>query len=150
MNTVESAHGSVNAATPTTAPAGRTLRSIGAVLGGLVATFVITTATDVALHATGFFPPMDVRMADALFIVALAYRIPFNITGSYVAARLAPSRPMLHALALGALGVIIATVGAVAMWKLGPPWYSLANIAVAIPCAWIGGKMRERAKPVGN
>jgi hypothetical protein len=83
-------------------------------------------------------------MADALFVLALAYRIPLNIGGSYVTARLAPSRPLHHALALGVLGVVIATLGAAAMWKLGPAWYSLANIAIALPCAWIGGRLYRR------
>jgi hypothetical protein len=57
---------------------------------------------------------------------------------------------MRHALALGALGVVIATLGAIAMWKFGPAWYSLANIAVSIPCAWTGGKIRERQRALGR
>jgi hypothetical protein len=77
-----------------------------------------------------------------IFVLALAYRIPFNIAGSYVAARLAPTRPMRHALALGVLGLVISTLAAVAMWEPGPAWYSLANIAIALPCAWAGGRFR--------
>jgi hypothetical protein len=123
-------------------PAFRPLRSTLAVLGGLVATFVVTTAVDLALHALGVFPPFAERMSDALFVLALAYRIPFNIGGSYLAARLAPGRPMHHALALGGVGVVISIAGAVTMWAYGPAWYSLANIAIALPCAWTGGRLR--------
>ncbi len=140
MNTVETFQGSLSPAAP--APARRTLRSVAAVLGGLFSTFAITTAVDMVLHATRTFPPLGERMSDVLFVLALAYRIPFNIAGSYVAARLAPSRPMGHALALGLLGVVISTIGAVAMWDFGPAWYSLANIALALPCAWAGGRLR--------
>jgi hypothetical protein len=122
----------------------RTLRSIGAVVGGLVSTFIATTAIDVVLHALGIYPPVGVRMADSLFLVAIVYRIVLNIGGSYVAARLAPSRPLRHALALGVIGTVIATAGAVAMWAAGPAWYSLANIALALPCAWAGGKLFNR------
>ncbi len=89
---------------------------------------------------------MNERMADALFVVALAYRIPFNVGGSYVAARLAPARPMFHALALGALGVVVATLGAIAMWDHGPAWYSLGNIVIAMPCAWLGGRLSIRRR----
>ena len=121
-------------------------RSVAAVLGGLVATFAVTSAVDAMLHALGIFPPMNVRMADSLFVLALAYRLPFNALGSYVTARLAPSHPMRHALALGALGMVIGAMGAVAMWNFGPAWYSLANIAVALPCAWVGGRIRERQR----
>jgi hypothetical protein len=28
------------------------------------------------------------------------------------------------------------------MWDAGPAWYSLAVIAIAMPCAWAGGKLR--------
>ena len=129
-------------------PTGGKLRSVAAVLGGLVATFAVTTAVDVMLHALGIFPPMNVRMADSLFVLALAYRLPFNAIGGYITARLAPSHPMRHALALGALGIAIATLGAVAMWNFGPAWYSLANIAVALPCAWVGGRITERQRDV--
>jgi hypothetical protein len=132
--------------TAPSATTARTLRSIGAVLGGLVATFVITTAVDIGLHATGVFPAMGTRMSDALFVLALAYRLPLNALGSYVAGRLAPARPFRHALALGGVGVVIATIGAVVMCEFGPLWYSLANIAIALPCAWVGGKLAERAR----
>jgi hypothetical protein len=42
-------------------------------------------------------------MGDALFLLATAYRIVYGVAGSYVTARLAPDRPMQHALALGML-----------------------------------------------
>jgi hypothetical protein len=146
MTTIEAFSAALSA---TSRPTRRTLRSVGAVLGGLVSTFVATTAVDVALHALGVFPPFGERMTDALFVLALAYRIPLNAGGAYVAARLAPSAPRRHALALGALGVVIATLGAVAMWKFGPAWYSLANIAVALPCGWIGGRLYVQSSSSG-
>jgi len=118
------------------------LRRIGAVFAGLLAIFVLSTATDVALHA-GIFPSWSERMNDALFLLALAYRIVYGVAGCYVTARLAPDRPMQHALALGALGLVFSTAGAVVMWDAGPAWYSLAVIAIAMPCAWAGGKLRE-------
>jgi hypothetical protein len=27
------------------------------------------------------------------------------------------------------------------MWEAGPAWYSLAVIGIALPCAWVGGKL---------
>jgi hypothetical protein len=119
----------------------RTLRQIGAVLAGLLAIFAITTVTDIVLHATGIFPPWGQPMSSALFLVALAYRIVYGVLGCYIAARLAPDRPMRHAVALGVVGVVLSTAGAVAMWEAGPAWYSLAVIGIALPCAWVGGKL---------
>jgi uncharacterized membrane protein len=119
----------------------RTLRQVGAVLAGLLAIFAITTVTDIVLHATGIFPPWGQPMSSALFLVALAYRIVYGVLGCYIAARLAPDRPMRHAVALGVVGVVLSTAGAVAMWEAGPAWYSLAVIGISIPCAWVGGKL---------
>jgi archaemetzincin len=125
----------------------RILRSIGAVLAGLLAIIILSIATDQALHATGVFPPFGQPMADALFLVATAYRIVYGVAGSYIAARLAPERPMQHALAYGVVGLVISTAGAVATWNegpaFGPRWYALAIIAIALPCAWAGGRLRD-------
>lgn len=119
----------------------RTLRHVGAVLAGLLAIFAITIVTDIVMHATGIFPPWGQPMSSALFLVALAYRIVYGVLGCYIAARLAPDRPMRHALVLGVVGVVLSTAGAVAMWEAGPAWYSLAVIGIALPCAWVGGRL---------
>ena len=95
MNTIEALQGTLTATTDA-APARTTLRSVGAVLAGLLSTVVVTTAVDMALHASGVFPPHGERMSDALFVLALAYRILFNTAGCHVAARLAPARPTRH------------------------------------------------------
>lgn len=119
----------------------RPLRSVGAVLAGLLVIVVLSTAVDGVLHATGVYPPYPQRMADELFVLATAYRIAFGIAGCYVAARLAPNRPMAHALALGVVGTVLSTAGAVVMWAYGPAWYSLAIIAISLPCAWAGARL---------
>ena len=124
----------------------RTSRSIGALLGGFLAVVVLSIGTDVALHATGVFPPLGQPMSDALLLLATVYRSIDAIVGSYMTARLAPDRPMQHALAGGAVGLVLSIVGAVLAWNkvstLGPHWYPLALVATAIPCAWAGGKLR--------
>ena len=46
------------------------------------------------------------------------------------------------------------SIGAVATWnrgpELGPKWYALAVMAIALPCAWAGGKLREAQLRVGT
>jgi hypothetical protein len=124
----------------------RILRSIGAVLAGVLAVIIISLGTDVVLHATGIYPPWFQPMSDALFGVATTYRIVYAVAGSYIAARLAPDRPMLHSMVLGVVGVALSTAGAVATRnagpEIGPRWYPLALVATALPCAWVGGKLR--------
>src|ERR1044072_9042963 len=77
---------------PMTKPQRSILRSVGAVLAGLVVVLIITTATDAIMHATGIFPPWGQPMSDSLFVLAFAYRIVYGIAGGYVTARLAPDR----------------------------------------------------------
>ena len=118
-------------------------RSIGALLAGFVVVVVLSLGTDVAMLASGIFPPWGQPMPDGLFWLALAYRTIYGVAGSYFVARLAPNRPMGHALISGAVGLVMSTIGAVATWnagpEFGPKWYALALIATAMLCAWLGG-----------
>jgi uncharacterized membrane protein YccC len=98
------------------------------------------------MHLLHIFPPLGQGMSDGLFALATIYRTIYAIIGSYVTARLAPSRPMGHAMIGAVVGTIVGTVGAVVTWnkpELGPHWYPLALIATGFPCAWIGSRIRE-------
>jgi hypothetical protein len=123
-------------------------RSVGAVVGGIVVGVVLTLITDLVLHAMGVFPPLGQPVSDGPLVLATAYRIVFGVLGCYVAARLAPDRPMWHALIAGFIGFLVSIAGALATWNkgpaFGPHWYPLALIVTALPCAWVGGWMRER------
>lgn len=119
-------------------------RSVMAIVVGILVGIVLTLATDAVLHLTGFFPPLGQPTPSQPLMVATAYRVLYGILGSYIVARLAPSRPMLHALISGAIGVIASGAGAIATWNrdLGPHWYPIALIITALPCAWLGAKLR--------
>jgi peptidoglycan/LPS O-acetylase OafA/YrhL len=124
------------------------LRRIGAVLAGMAVGVVLSLGTDQVLHVLKVYPPWGESMSDPLFLLATAYRLVYGVIGSYVMARLAPDQPMKHALAGGVIGVVVSTLGAVATWNhqppLGPHWYPVALIVTAMPCAWLGGKLRIR------
>jgi len=128
----------------------RTGRSVLAVLAGMLTVVVLDVGIDSILHATGVYSPWGKPMAERLFLLAMAYRIVDGIIGGYVAARLAPSRPMLHAMILGGIGVALSLVGAIATWnkgpEFGPKWYPVALVALALPCARIGGAIRVRQR----
>jgi len=105
-------------------------RSIGALLAGFLAVIILSLGTDIVLRAVGVLPPLGQPMAGRLFLLATAYRTVYGVAGSTIAARLAPSRPMAHGLALGVVGVAVSIVGAVATWNRGPnfgPHCSLAK-----------------------
>jgi hypothetical protein len=122
-------------------------RSIGAVLAGAIAGIVLSIGTDMVLRAAGILPPLGQRVADPLLLVATAYRTVYGVAGSYIAARLAPDRPMLHALVLGAIGLAANLAGTVVTWNkgpaFGPHWYPLTLIVLAMPTAWAGGRLHE-------
>src|SRR6266571_5637153 len=105
------------------------LRSLGAVLAGVISIVVVSLATDVVLHATGIYPPWFQPMADPLWVLALAYRLVYNTAGCYLAARLAPSKPMAHALIVGLVGLISSIVGVAMHWnagpEFGPKWFAI-------------------------
>ena len=122
------------------------LRSIGAVLGGVVTVIVLSLATDIVLHATGIYPPWFQPMADWLWVLALAYRVVYGVVGSYLTARIVRDRLIMHAMIMGLVGFALSIVGVAANWnkgpEYGPGWFGIALILTTLPCAWIGGKLR--------
>ena len=123
---------------------GNIIRSIGAVLAGLVTIFATHIGTDQVMHELKIFPPLGEPMNDpSLNALALAYRCVFSVLGCYITARLAPRSPMAHALALGGIGVLLSGAGYFATkdMNLGPSWYPLSLVASSLPCAWLGGML---------
>ena len=120
------------------------LRSVGAVVAGFAAVVVLSIATDAVFHALGVFPPVGQPMTAGLYVLALAYRTLFTVAGGYITARLAPRRPLAHAVVLGMIGIVAGTLGAVAMWQLGDQWYPIALVLLALPSTWLGGWLFSR------
>jgi hypothetical protein len=89
------------------------LQSVGALLAGMLTGIILFLGTDELLHLAHVFPPWDQRATDALLLLATIYRTIYGVAGSYVAARLAPNRRVLHAMILGVLGLAASTAGAV-------------------------------------
>ncbi len=123
-------------------------RSIGAVLAGMFSGIILTLGTDVVLHAIHVFPPWGQSMVgfDGPLLLATVYRTVYGVLGSYIIARLAPDRPMQHALVGGFVGLVVSILGAAVTWNkgpaFGPHWYPVALVVLAMPQAWAGGKLR--------
>lgn len=130
-----------------TAP-GNTGKSIMAIATGLVVIFVLSLAVDQVMHMLGVYPGWGRPMPDAGdCALALSYRTVINIFGCWLAARMAPARPMKHALILGGIGVVLSMAGLLAAMSIymGPLWYPALLVLEALPCAWLGGKLASRA-----
>jgi hypothetical protein len=122
-----------------------TKRSVWAVVAGVLVIIVVTTLVDIVMHVTGVFPSMDQPITDALALLATVYRVVISVGGAWLTARLAPDKPMKHALILGCVGVVLGLIGVVVTWNLAlaPRWYPIALVLLAIPQCWAGGKIYE-------
>ena len=119
-------------------------RSIAAVVYGMVFVGTVWFAATRALRSimpAAFTPDGRVASATVLLII-VGYVFVFAVAGCYLTARLAPNRPMRHAMALGAIGLVFNGVGTVARWHMAPPWYHALSLALVLPAAWLGGKLR--------
>ena len=121
------------------------MRSVWAVVAGVLVVLVVTTVVDIVLHLTGVYPPAGRPLSDALSALATSYRIVIGVAGAWLTARLAPHKPMKHAMILGLVGVVLGLVGVVATWNLGlgPRWYPILLVVLAIPQCWAGGRLYE-------
>lgn len=132
----------------TTVQTRSTARSVRAVLAGLVVIAATSHATDAALQALGIFPAFGTGMSDAQFALAAVYRTLFGIFGCYLTARLAPQRPLFHAMILGGIGTVISSLGVVATLSqgvdLGPLWYSVLLVLTALPSAWLAARVHQQ------
>ncbi|HEV2148628.1 MAG TPA: hypothetical protein VGR37_14585 [Longimicrobiaceae bacterium] len=121
------------------------LRSLAAILVGFVLIGGLALGADVVLRAAlpGAFDASG-RVDDVpVLLLMMGYVGLFAVTGCYLAARLAPGRPMLHALVLGVLGLAFNVAGTLAMWETAPAWFHFASLLLVMPYAWVGGRLRE-------
>jgi hypothetical protein len=121
-------------------------RSVIAVVVGFVVIGVLAMGTDAILKAAvpQIFGPNDrVGSLPWLLFIQL-YVFVYAVFGCWLTARLAPNRPMRHALILGALGLVLNVAGTIALWDRMPAWYHIVALALVMPAAWLGGRIRER------
>jgi hypothetical protein len=123
-----------------------TLKSIWAVFAGVLCIVIVSTLVDIVLHVVHVYPAMNQPLTHALALLASSYRLVISIAGAYLTARLAPDRPMRHALILGYVGVVLGLIGAIATWNLGlgPRWYPVSLVLLAVPQCWFGGWLFAR------
>jgi len=118
------------------------LKSTGAVLAGFVFVVIISIATDETLMRTGIMKqPFDLNPVWFILFVIL-YRTIYGVVGAYITASLAPNNPMRHAMIGGFIGLAISLAGAILRREDGPGWYAISLVVLALPTAWLGGKLR--------
>ena len=121
------------------------LKSIWAVLAGILVNVILALSTDTLLEKTGIFtPPNQGFFITWMIVVAFSYRLIYTFLGGYVTAWLSPSRPMRHVIYLGVIGTALSIAGIFVAWDLSQHWYPIALAVTAFPVTWMGGSMRMR------
>ena len=119
-------------------------------VGFFVPALLSRTVTDILQRQTpGSFDRVGRTQTVWVLLVMLSCSAIFGILGSYLAAQLAPRRPMFHALLLGMFRLtlilllpLLLLIGA----DLATPWYHVADAVLALPCAWLGGFLWIRTR----
>jgi hypothetical protein len=122
------------------------VRSIVAVVVGFLVIGALAMGTDQLVKSAvpGVFSA-DGRVDSVPWLIAIqAYVFVYAVFGCWLAARLAPNKPMGHALVLGVLGLLVNLAGSIALWDKMPAWYHIVALALVMPAAWVGGRIRER------
>ena len=122
------------------------LRSILAIVAGFLLIGLLSIGTDGVVHSIrpDIFGPNNSTSNVPYLVIAIIYVGVYATFGCWLAATLAGRRPMLHALILGALGLIFNLAAVGAMWSLFPHWYTVVSLLLVMPYAWLGGRIRER------
>ena len=123
------------------------LKGIGAVLTGMVFIVATHTGTDFLLESLGIFTqPNEGFHTTWMVVTATIYRSIYTVAGGYITAALAPNPPMRYVIILGIIWTVAGTLAAIATIPMGiaPTWYPIALAVLALPCVWLGGKLRTR------
>ncbi len=128
------------------------MRNVGSIVVGFLFIAVLSFGSDILLRVT-FPDDVDVQIrivSVRVLVLSLISAAVYATVGCYLTARLAPSRPMWHALVLGVLVLIFTEANTTVLWTLAPLWYKLASLALVIPCAWLGGWLAGQSRSAGG
>jgi hypothetical protein len=121
-------------------------RSLFAIAVGFILIAALSIGTDVVLMTAmpSLYEANGSTTSLPVLLLTIAYVGLYATGGCYLCARLAPSRPMRHALVLGALGLAFGVVGSITRWNMAPAWYHVLSMGLVMVYAWIGGWLREQ------
>ena len=125
------------------------VRSVGAVLAGMVIWAVLWIGTNVVL-AAGF--PETIVAGEpitslAMLLSLIGLSVVYSIGAGFVTALVAARREVAHALALGVVQLGLGIYFEVTSWALLPVWYHLTFLALLVPATVGGGWLHAMRSP---
>ena len=124
------------------------LRSILAVIAGLVTLIVTGLGGDVALRGLApqwFAESGRVENVPALLLM-VCYTLIFSVLSGYVAALVAKRQEIKHAFILGLIQLALNIVATIKFSSTAPAWFHLAIIVLLVPATVFGGQLRLMQK----
>ncbi len=89
-----------------------------------------------------------IRSSQGLFvtwqiILVLLYRGIYIVFTGFLVSKLAPHRPMMHALILACIGVVLTLLATTdpEIARKAPLWFPYTLAAITLPCTWLGVKI---------
>lgn len=121
------------------------IRSVWAILTGFILIGVLNFGTEAIVQAMSpwAFDDMGGTTSLPILLMSIVSSAVYGVVGCYITARLAPFSPMKHAMILGAIGVLTTAYLSYSLRGHVPAWYSIINVALVLPLAWFGGRLRE-------
>ncbi|HYD54063.1 MAG TPA: hypothetical protein VEA99_15620 [Gemmatimonadaceae bacterium] len=121
------------------------LRSVVAVVVGFLVIGALAFGTGMLLQlmSPAQFDARGTPTTTVQMLVQLAYVGVFATFGCWLTGRLAPSRPTLHALVVGVLGLALNIPSAIALRDSHPAWYLATGLLTTMLWAWLGGRLAE-------
>jgi len=135
---------------------GSILRSVLAVIAGIVTTFVVITAIDGISSLVYKLPdgadPNDrealraamAKMPAAALLIVLAGWLIGTGAGAWVAAIVAGRARIVHAMVIGSLSLLAGVANIVLLPH--PVWFIVAGVAGVFPAAYLGARLVPRAE----
>ena len=128
------------------------IKSILSVLAGAVvwsllwfALYGVLMAIPGAVHADG-----SIHSVPVLLLILIS-SVVMSVLAGYLTARLAPSSPIAHGVALGVLQLTLGIYFQTQSWSLVPIWYHLSFLALLLPGnvygAWLFTQRRRGLRP---
>ncbi len=121
-------------------------KSIGVIILAFIVNALLSMLTDFLLEAIGVLPNPEKGLFETRAILfVLFYRAVYTVLTGFIVSRLAPDRPTLHAIILGAIGIII-TLLAISNPEIAQKsklWFGYALAAITIPCLLVGVKIQQ-------
>lgn len=125
----------------------KTLKSIGAVLAGLITISILAGVVSAILTKTDVFPEGELPLHGSVLLLAsmLVYQAVFYVAGCFATAKLAPSNPGKHVWILGGIGAAVNILSGIGLASKEHDnafiWFYLALAVLSLLAAWLSVKL---------